>query len=314
MKGIKKRNDKLIGDFDGTDRFTSSADQVQRENVFDSPTTDSQVLVAQEPEDADTDYLKDLESASPLLATSSPLPNASMPGPPEWCSRFPSSPFVGASTPNSAEKTNLLSYEFNERRPILEENYFELPGGTFTPLYPSCRIGSNNAQVLIRAFTNHHKISDACQVDLLKLLETIMPNPKLLPSAFKRLQSIELNLKDLTAKLITAAESQTCVLKFAELLKDIVQRNILSIIKYNISRCRDEVSDMPVELLQIAEQLDEFCNDLILSTDGVTFVSSSANHQMYPIWFSVAQLPPILPMSKKNIALAALFVGKRKPN
>ncbi|XP_063727446.1 fibroblast growth factor receptor 2-like [Symsagittifera roscoffensis] len=71
---------------------------------------------------------------------------------------------------------------------------------------------------------------------------------------------------------------------------------------------------MPVELLQIAEQLDEICIDLILSTDGVTFVSSSVNHQMYPIWLSVAQLPPILRMSKKNIALAALFVGKGKPN
>ena len=174
MKEIKERSDKLIGDFDEADLLTSSADQVQCENVFDSPTTDSQVLVAQEPEDADTDYLEDLESASHLLATSSPLPIASMPGPPECC-RFPSLPFVGASTPNSAEKTNFLSYEFNERRPILEENFFELPGGTFTPLYPSCRVGSNNAQVLIRAFTNHHKISDACQVDLLKLSETIMP-------------------------------------------------------------------------------------------------------------------------------------------
>ena len=171
-----------------------------------------------------------------------------------------------------------MSYEFNERRPILEENYFELPRGIFTPLYPSCRAGSNKAQVLIRAFTNHHKISDACQVDLLKLLEIIMPNPNLLPSAFKSLQSIKLNLKDLTAKLIPAAESQT------------------------------------VELLQFAEQLDEFCIDLILSTDGVTFVSSSVNHQMYPVWLSVAQLPPILRMSKKNIALAALFVGNGKPN
>ena len=87
------------------DLLTSSEDQVQCENVFDSPTTDSQVLVAQEPEDADTDYLKDLESASHLLATSLSLPNASMPGPPECC-RFPSLPFVGASTPNSAEKKN----------------------------------------------------------------------------------------------------------------------------------------------------------------------------------------------------------------
>ena len=55
MKGINERSDKLFGDFDETDLFTSSADQVQCENIFVSPTTDSQVLIAQEPEDADTD-------------------------------------------------------------------------------------------------------------------------------------------------------------------------------------------------------------------------------------------------------------------
>ena len=103
MKRINECSDKLIGDFDEADLLTSSAYQVKCEKVFDSTKTDSQVLVAQEPEDADTDYLKDLEFASHLLATSSPLPNASMPGPPECC-RFPISPFVGASTPNSAEK------------------------------------------------------------------------------------------------------------------------------------------------------------------------------------------------------------------
>ena len=58
MKGINERSDKLIGDFDEADLLTSSADQVQCENVFDSPTTDSQVLVAQEPEDADTDLFE----------------------------------------------------------------------------------------------------------------------------------------------------------------------------------------------------------------------------------------------------------------
>ena len=35
---------------------------------------------------------------------------------------------------------------------------------------------------------------------------------------------------------------------------------------------------------------------------------------MYPVWLAVAQLPPILRDSNKNIALAALFVGKIKTN
>ena len=80
---------------DETDLVTSSSVQVQCENIFDSPTTDpfSDVLVANKPESADTDYFKDLEAASQGLATSWPLPNASMPGPPEsWM--FSNSPFV----------------------------------------------------------------------------------------------------------------------------------------------------------------------------------------------------------------------------
>ena len=39
MKGINDCSDILIGDFDEADLLTSSADQVQCENVFDSPTT-----------------------------------------------------------------------------------------------------------------------------------------------------------------------------------------------------------------------------------------------------------------------------------
>ena len=70
---------------------------------------------------------------------------------------------------------------------------------------------------------------------------------------------------------------------------------------------------MPVELLQIAEKLDGFCIDLILSTDGVNFVSSSVNHQMYPIWLCCPANSNSTDV-QKNIDLAALFVGKGKHN
>ena len=113
--------------------------------------------------------------------------------------------------------------------------------------------------------------------------------------------------------MLRSSHSETCVLKVSELLKDIVQRNIISLLEYNIKRCRGKAPDMPLDLISISEQPNEFCIDLILSTDGVSFVSSSENHQMYPVWLAVAQLPPILRMSKKNIALAALFVGRGKP-
>ena len=139
-------------------------------------------------------------------------------------------------------------------------------------------------------------------------------HPNSLPTAYRMVQDGKMNLHNLTTQIISGPESQTCVLQVTELLKGIVQRNIVNIIRNNIRRCLKEVSDLPVDFLIIAEERDKFCIDLIISTDGVTFVNSSTSHQMYPVWLAVAQLPPILRNSKKNIALAALFVGKGKPN
>ena len=44
------------------------------------------------------------------------------------------------------------------------------------------------------------------------------------------------------------------------------------------------------------------------------FISTSMKHNMYPVWLSILQLPPILRVSKKNIALGALWVGEGKPD
>ena len=51
----------------------------------------------------------------------------------------------------------------------------------------------------------------------------------------------------------------------------------------------------------------------MLFTDGVTFIKSFSKKNLWPIWFSIAQLQPRLRMSPKNIVLASLFVGCKKP-
>ena len=51
---------------------------------------------------------------------------------------------------------------------------------------------------------------------------------------------------------------------------------------------------------------------LLMSSDGVSITKSSTKKNIWPIWLALAQLPPILRMSVKNI-LAGLYVGGGKP-
>ena len=50
-----------------------------------------------------------------------------------------------------------------------------------------------------------------------------------------------------------------------------------------------------------------------MSSDGVSITKSSTKKSIWPIWLALAQLPPILRMSVKNIVLAGLYVGGGKP-
>ena len=49
--------------------------------------------------------------------------------------------------------------------------------------------------------------------------------------------------------------------------------------------------------------------NLILFSDGVNIKKSTLKRELWPIWIQLADLPPILRMSRKNIVLASLFVG-----
>ena len=228
------------------------------------------------------------QSFSTRQITSSPLPNALSPSPPQV--------------------NQLQSFHDFDAFVDFDESDCMDNLKQFTPLYPRSRLGFGNAQLLIRSFSNFHKITDACQADHLKLLDAVAPHPNSLPTAYRMVQDGKMNLHNLTTQIISGPESQTCVLQVTELLKGIVQRNIPKIIRYNIRLCLNEVSDLPVDFSHIAEERDEFCIDLILSTDGVTFVNSTTSHQMYPVWLAVAQLPPIL--RKSNKILLRCLLGK----
>ena len=107
-----------------------------------------------------------------------------------------------------------------------------------------------------------------------------------------------------------------CVLHFLDFLREVVQSNWESIIKYSAQRIanggRYDTS------FEQAPPVDEFTStkivlSLVLSTDGV-FIVDSSDQEVWPVWFAVCQLPPKIRMSQRNIVLAALHRGNGKLN
>ena len=53
--------------------------------------------------------------------------------------------------------------------------------------------------------------------------------------------------------------------------------------------------------------------NLVLSTDRVCVSDSITESELWPVWLAIAHLPPKLCFSRKNICLASLFCGNKKP-
>ena len=105
-----------------------------------------------------------------------------------------------------------------------------------------------------------------------------------------------------------------CVLHFLDYLREIVQRKWDSILNFSAERISNGgCNDIPLEHAIVDFSSTKLVFSLVLSTDGVSIVDSSAQ-EIWPIWFAVCQLPPKLRMSQKNIVFAALHTGNGKPN
>ena len=182
-------------------------------------------------------------------------------------------------------------------------------------LYPNASIGQRNASLMVRSFCSRFKLSDVAMKELYTMLHCFLPPGNNLRSAFAAVNSSKKRLAELTAAAFETTNGRVCVLKFSNLIQAVVKRNFNSITNYNADRrANDHVNDIPLEKLSFFKEVDEIAIDLVLFTDGVTFIQSSSKKNLWPIWFSIAQLPSRLRMSRKNIVLASSFVGCKKNN
>ena len=132
------------------------------------------------------------------------------------------------------------------------------------------------------------------------MLSAFIPSPNVLPSMYSLVRAAKKSLDEMTLAPIKKSNGRLCLIKVSELLKEIVQQNLSSIINYNIHRSQSNHEDCPIDQLSLAEAANEPTIDLALATDGANFISTSMKHNMYPVWLSILQLPPNLRVSKKK--------------
>ena len=196
--------------------------------------------------------------------------------------------------------------------PLLSVGESPLSGMT-QPLYPGAKVGVHNTNLLLRSFCASLHLSHVGMLKLHYLVNCLIPeeNGLLAPNSF--VYQMKKNIKGISQDHVDLSQGEVCVLGFSVFLKSILERNLESIFSYSDQKRTGDFVDFPVEKVPcIDRDTNSFTIQLILATDGVSIINSN-QIGLWPFWLSIANLPPILRMSRKNIALAALFVGSSKP-
>ena len=162
-------------------------------------------------------------------------------------------------------------------------------------------VSVQNAMLSLMSIVFGHAGSDDLLNDLLmreKALNpsSFYPSPNLVRSKISKCTEMYLS----ESKYLTGGE--LILLNFAEYLAEIVRKNINSIFQYSRVEARTQ-RDIKLKPLCDGEKLRI---RLILNTDGAK-VRKSSSRSAYPVWIGIADLPPILRSSFRNILLCSIW-------
>ena len=98
-------------------------------------------------------------------------------------------------------------------------------------------------------------------------------------------------------------------------LRDIVDKYLQTIFNYACDRKKAPYSDLNSNVFPFVEEnsAKKLVISLIFFSDNVNIKKSTMKKELWPVWIQIADLPPRLRMSQKNIVLAALSVGGTYP-
>ena len=204
----------------------------------------------------------------------------------------------------SAIGENSAAYSMPEQLENLDELLFE---GTETTL--------SEASSLTDLFCSRYNLSDECSRSLHTLIKGFLSSENKFPSGYSHVNGIKKQFEEQIRLLEKNSEYSLCVLSYRFQIIDIVKRNLSQISQYSEFRKMNPFADLNAQVCPIVELNVSKCIDLnlLMFSDGVNIKKSTFKKEVWPLWIQVADLPPKLRMSRKNIVLAALFVGDKHP-
>ena len=210
---------------------------------------------------------------------------------------------------NYAPETDMRSSHCHENEPKASNNDEKLSSDGFEEATDFGSVTEQNFVTAIHSICAKHGTSDQELKDWLALMKTAFPNSYV--ASFRKVKSMYHVPAKFQENCLKKCESgQFWFLDFKSELLKILSPNWDSIEKY--SKLWKKETDINVKPCIINENRTVYIS-LIMNSDGVRFVKSSPV-QLWPVWFAVANLPPALRCSFKNIILGALWYGFCKPD
>ena len=182
-------------------------------------------------------------------------------------------------------------------------------------LYNGSDLDVLDVSSLVELFCSRFNLSDEASTSLYSVIRAILPKDNCFPSGFSKIKLEKLYFSRQVRYMKKTPSETLCVLNFRVQLSEIVRRNLSQIVKYSEYRSQNCDADLNLSFSPKFRAENNSCNvNLSLFTDGVNIKKSTFKKELWPIWVQVLDLPPKLRMARKNIALAALFVGGKVPD
>ena len=183
-------------------------------------------------------------------------------------------------------------------------------------LFPGSDVNLADASLLVELLCSKLHLSDEGSVLTHSVIKSLLPQENVFPSGSSFISKVKANFDDATRVIVGKQEGSFCVLNFRNQIASVLERNFNEILNYSSHRKLYPYSDFNDKFSPIFGITDSNSAtlNLIVSTDGVNIKKTTFKKELWPIWIQVADLPPILRMARKNIVLAALFVGSQAPD
>ena len=168
-------------------------------------------------------------------------------------------------------------------------------------------VSSGNLAASLLSIVAQYNGPDLLLIDLLKRDQALFGSNCVAPRTLLKQLKQEAETLVHSKKIID--EGEIVFLNFRVTLCEIVEQNFSKIVSY----AENKISGTDIRLPQLKIDNDFVEIRLVINCDGAS-VSKSPATSAWPLFIAIADLPPILRQSFKNIALAALFVGVGHPN